>query len=75
SLLSALGLPVARTPEEYVSLAGSLAKAIPGSPDIRRRVRDAMVSSALLDEPGLVRSIEKAYRDMWRTWCAAKTPH
>lgn len=75
SLLSAVGLPIARTPEEYVSLAATLAKTIPASPDIRQRVRQAMTSSALLDESGLVRSIEAAYREMWRTWCASQASH
>jgi protein O-GlcNAc transferase len=72
-VLSTMGLPVAGTPEEYVAHAVALAKAIPISPGIRQRIRAAMASSALLDSAGLVRSLEAAYRDMWRTWCAPRT--
>ncbi len=72
SLLSTIGLPVARTPEEYVTHAVGLANAIPTAPHIRQHVHAAIRSSPLLDEVGSVRSIEAAYRDMWHMWCATQ---
>jgi hypothetical protein len=32
-----------------------------------------MMKSPLMDEVGLIRAVEAAYRDMWRTWCKEKT--
>ena len=68
SVLSACGLNdlVAHTPEQY------LADTVPRIPDLRRQVRQALQSSPLMDEIGLVRSVENAYRDMWRAWCRAQ---
>jgi protein O-GlcNAc transferase len=72
SLLTAAGFPdlVANTPEEYIKTALFLAKAARNVPDLRRNVRQALQSSPLMDEVGLVRSVEDAYRNMWRAWCA-----
>ncbi len=72
SLLSTTGFPVARTAEEYIAHAVALANTIPAAPDIRQQVHAAIRSSPLLDEAGSVRSIEAAYRDMWRIWCASQ---
>lgn len=69
SLLSAVGLPVAYTVEQYISTAMFLVENIPKAPGIRQSVRQAMLSSALLDEVGLARTLEAAYRDMWIKWC------
>ena len=32
-------------------------------------LRKALQQSPLMDEIGLVRSVEDAFRDMWRKWC------
>lgn len=72
SILAAVGLPIAETPEQYVATALFLAEHIPKEPDIRTRVRQAVISSALFDDAGLAHSVEAAYRDMWRTWCQAQ---
>jgi protein O-GlcNAc transferase len=74
SLLTAAGLPdlVANTPEEYIKTALFLVQAARNVPDLRRNVRQALQSSPLMDEVGLVRSVEDAYRDMWRAWCASQ---
>ena len=71
SSLSAVGLPVAKTVEEYIALANQLVNAIPTTPGIRHQIREAMVQSPLMDEIGLVRALEAAYREMWHTWCAS----
>jgi predicted O-linked N-acetylglucosamine transferase (SPINDLY family) len=73
SSLTAVGLPVANSVEEYVELANEYVKAIPKSPDIRQKIREAMQKSELMDEVGLVRELEAAYRQMWRNWCATQT--
>jgi protein O-GlcNAc transferase len=75
SLLTAAGLPdlVANTPEEYIKTALFLVQAVQSAPDLRRNVRQALQSSPLMDEVGLVRSVEDAYRDMWRAWCASQS--
>jgi predicted O-linked N-acetylglucosamine transferase (SPINDLY family) len=75
SLLSAAGLPdlIAQTPEEYVNAAIFLAEAVKKMPDLRRNVREALRSSPLMDEAGLVRSVEDAYREMWVGWCGGSS--
>lgn len=75
SLLSAAGLPdlIAHTPEEYIQAALFLVQAVQNVPDLRRNVRQALQTSPLMDEVGLVRSVEDAYRNMWRAWCASQS--
>jgi len=69
NILSALGLPAARTVEQYIQTALFLAENIPKTPGMRATVRKAMAGSPLLDEKGLVGALETAYRDMWVKWC------
>jgi predicted O-linked N-acetylglucosamine transferase (SPINDLY family) len=72
TILSSLGLPVAYTAEEYIQTAMFLVDNIPKTPGIRRGVRQAMLKSPLMDEKGLVRALEAAYRDMWVKWCGSR---
>jgi len=72
SLLSAVGLPVAQTVDEYVAIANQLVQRMPATPNIRKQLREAMQKSELMDEVGMVRALEDAYREMWRTWCATQ---
>ncbi len=71
TVLTAAGLAdlVAETPEDYLKIALFLAGTVPKMPDLRANVRHALQSSPLMDEPGLVKNVEDAYRDMWRAWC------
>ncbi|HTS48136.1 MAG TPA: hypothetical protein VMH05_09340, partial [Bryobacteraceae bacterium] len=71
SILSAAGLAdfVAHTPEQYLKIALFLAGVIPEKPDLRSELRRALAASPFMDEAGLVRDVENAYRDMWHTWC------
>lgn len=75
SLLSAVGLNdlIAHTPEEYVKAALFLADTVPKMRELRCNVRQALLSSPLMDEIGHVRIVEEAYRDMWRAWCRARS--
>jgi protein O-GlcNAc transferase len=70
-LLTAAGLPdlVTHSPAQYVTTAVFLSQTVPKIPDSRQNLRKALQSSPLMDERGLVRSVEDAFRDMWRTWC------
>ena len=72
SLLSAVGLPVAYTPEQYISIAMFLVQSIPKTPGIRRQVRNAIARSEIMDEVGMARSLETAYREMWIKWCRSR---
>jgi protein O-GlcNAc transferase len=72
SLLSAVGLPelIAGTPEEYVEIAVGLASDLPRLAALRAGLRERMRQSPLCDGQRLARSIEAAYREMWRKWCS-----
>ena len=71
SILSNMGMPelVARSEEEYVQIAGTLAKDLPRLSNIRTMLRERMEQSPLMDAPRFARNIEAVYRDMWRVWC------
>jgi len=72
SMLASLGLTelAADTPEDYVAIAARLA----GDPDrlaaLRAGLRERMANSPLTDARGFTLNLEKAYREMWATWCS-----
>jgi predicted O-linked N-acetylglucosamine transferase (SPINDLY family) len=70
SQLTNLGLPglVARSEEEYVSIAESLARDLPRLAQLRSTLRDRMKRSVLMDAPRFARQVEQAYREMWQAW-------
>ena len=74
SILTAAGLPdfIAQTPEQYLKIALYLAAVVPKTPDLRQEIRRALVASPLMDEIGIVRDVENAYREMWRIWCRSE---
>jgi protein O-GlcNAc transferase len=74
SFLTAAGLPdlVTHSPEQYVTTAVFFAQTVPKIPGSRQNLRKALQASPLMDEIGLVRSAENAFRDMWRTWCRGR---
>ena len=71
SILSNIGVPelVARSEEEYVRIAGELARNLPRLRELRSTLRGRMKESPLMDAPKFARNIEAAYRRMWRGWC------
>ncbi len=71
SQLMNLNLPdfIARTPDQYVQIAASLANDLPRLTRLRATLRPRMEHSPLMDAPRFARNIEAAYREMWRTWC------
>jgi len=74
SHLSNVGLTelVARDRDEYVRLAVELANDWERLADIRNGLRTRMANSPLLDAKGYTRALEKAYREVWRAWCATR---
>jgi predicted O-linked N-acetylglucosamine transferase (SPINDLY family) len=73
SQLSNLGLPelVAYSEDEYVEIARKLTGDPARLAELRATLRGRMERSVLMDAPRWARSIEAAYRVMWREWCAA----
>jgi predicted O-linked N-acetylglucosamine transferase (SPINDLY family) len=71
SLLTNAGLPelIAQTPERYVEITATLAKALPRLADLRCNLRQKMRTSPLMDGPRFARDFESACREMWRKWC------
>jgi predicted O-linked N-acetylglucosamine transferase (SPINDLY family) len=74
SLLSNVGLQefVAGTPEEYVEKAASLAGDIKRLQLLRRKLRDKMLHSPLLDRQRFIRHLEDRYRRIWEDWARGK---
>ena len=72
SLLSNLGLSelIVETPQAYVRIAVELAKDVPRLHHLHSTLRQRLQQSPLMDAPLLARSVEAAYRQMWRSWCA-----
>jgi predicted O-linked N-acetylglucosamine transferase (SPINDLY family) len=55
--------------DEYIDIAGRLARDLPRLAELRRTLRPRMQVSPLMDAPRFARNIETAYRAMWRRWC------
>ena len=71
SLLSNIGLPdlVAKTPDEYISIAVNLAKDLNRLQSLREKLRDMMSHSPLCDAKRFIDNLENAYRRIWENWC------
>lgn len=73
SILSTAGLSelVARTQDEYVDIATTLAMDSRRMAMLRSRLRSQLEASAVCDTTRFTRHLERAFRDMWRTWCSS----
>ena len=71
SLLTVVGLPelIAKNPEEYVSIAVSLAADKERLTHLRQGMRQRMIESPLLDMKSMARRVEDVYRSCWRDYC------
>jgi predicted O-linked N-acetylglucosamine transferase (SPINDLY family) len=71
SLLGAAGLTelVAKSPDEFVSIAAGLGKDPARLSALRGELRGRLRESPLLDGANLARRLEGAYRVMWQKWC------
>jgi predicted O-linked N-acetylglucosamine transferase (SPINDLY family) len=75
SILGAVGLDdwVVDDTHDYVAKAISVANDIAALAALRAGLRARCQASALADGPGLARTLEAAYRDLWQARCAAQT--
>ena len=71
SILGSMGLDelVARSDEDYVSIAVALARDGERLAALRAGLRERMRASPLTDGRGYARALEAAYRGTWRAWC------
>jgi predicted O-linked N-acetylglucosamine transferase (SPINDLY family) len=74
SILGALGLEkwIARSAEEYLSLALAHAADPERIAALRGSLRRRLQSSSLMDEARFARDMESAYRELWRAWCGQR---
>jgi predicted O-linked N-acetylglucosamine transferase (SPINDLY family) len=73
SQLMNLGLPelIARSEEEYITVAATLAHDLPRLAGLRATLRDRMERSPLMGPKGFAGNMEALYRDLWRRYCSA----
>lgn len=73
AFLRDIGLPELATTTEaaYIDAAVALASDLPRLAELRTTLRRRMETSRLCDSRAIARSIEGAYRRMWRAWCGA----
>jgi len=71
SLMTGVGLGdlVARTGEQFLDIAETLAGDVARRDGLRRTLRQTMEKSPLCDAPGFARRVEAAYRSVWQDWC------
>ena len=72
SLLSAveLGEFVAHSQQEYINISKDITSDLKSLQNLRLSLRERLSSSSLCQGKRYARSMENAYRDMWRTWCS-----
>ncbi|MCK6435464.1 MAG: tetratricopeptide repeat protein [Rivicola pingtungensis] len=63
---------VTEDPAEYVEIACRLAQDINVLNEIRQKLRHEVETSPVMDEIGFARKMERAYRQVWKTWCASQ---
>lgn len=63
---------VASSADDYVNIAVALANDHERLKHLRANLRERMINSPLLDGPRMARSLEDAFRGMWRRWCENK---
>ncbi len=70
SLLKQVGLEnlIAKTPENYVGIACSLASETEALAELRKNLRARMENSPLMDEAGFTKRLETVYQEMWQKW-------
>jgi len=76
SILTNSNLPelIAQSPDQYISIATTLARDLPRLAKLRSTMRDRLTKSPLMDAPTYTHGIESAYRQAWRNWCAQRQP-
>lgn len=69
SVLTVLGKQewIAKTPEEYIEKAVMLSENVPVLNKERKKLRQQFLGSPVIKD--YVRSVEVAYKNMWKEWC------
>ncbi len=78
SLLTAMGLEkdfIAADVDDYIARAIAFGRAPAPLAALRPKLRPMLERSPLRDEAGFTRTLEAAYRDLWRRWCAGPETH
>ncbi len=77
SLISQVGLDecVANSQDEYVEIAVKLSGDLEHLENLRKNLRETMLSSPLCDAKTHTMGVESAYREMWETWCRGELSH
>ncbi|MSP49953.1 MAG: tetratricopeptide repeat protein [Alphaproteobacteria bacterium] len=75
AMLRQVGLDdlVATSEDDYVAVAARLARDAERRLRLRRELRARLTASRLLDASAYARSVESAYREMWRSWCGSRS--
>jgi predicted O-linked N-acetylglucosamine transferase (SPINDLY family) len=76
SIATNLGHPewIAQSRDEYVDKAAALASDTQHLNQMRLALRQALTDSPLMDTQAFARTLEAAYRGVWRDWCANQEP-
>ena len=76
SMLTALRMTewIARSDEDYVRIALQAARDLPGLARVRAELRSRLAGSGVGDVQRYTRTVETAFRTMWRRWCATSGP-
>jgi protein O-GlcNAc transferase len=71
SLLHSVGLPelIGNSPEEYCSIAVTLAGDTVCLAALRATLRERLLASPLADNSAFTRHLEGVYRQIWQRWC------
>ena len=74
SLLGNLGLDelIARTPNDYMAFAVSLANKWERVCELRDTLRERLLTSVICDADSFARKVEQAFRQIWRNWCSTQ---
>ena len=69
-MLNNVGLPqlIGKTGDEYVDIAARLAEVCQAC-ELRANLRGMMARSPNADGRACARNLERAFREMWVTWC------
>lgn len=72
SLLRHVGLTdlAVESPVAYVACVEKLTRDLPQLRDLRKNLQQTVATSLMCDGAAYARSLEDAYREMWRHWCA-----
>jgi predicted O-linked N-acetylglucosamine transferase (SPINDLY family) len=58
-----------RDDEQFIKIAGELARDVDRIAELRRTLRRRMLASPLTDGRKFTQGVESAFREAWREWC------